>query len=124
MKFAIVAPVVRTPPHSAGNRKSCFSQSRASSSHRVPIGDESHAEEIWSHVEVSTSAASAAGVPPPTTQWKKRGPEARSAPSEAATSSAIAASAPSPSSGKRALRRIAAASAPSRRTGSWSIFAR
>ena len=43
MKFAIVAPVVSTPPHDAGNPKSSLSQAIASSSVTVPIGVESYA---------------------------------------------------------------------------------
>jgi len=64
----MVAPVVSTPPHAAGSANRSLSQVIAISSRRVPSGDDSHANAFWSYVEVSQSAASAAGVPPPTTQ--------------------------------------------------------
>jgi hypothetical protein len=48
VKFAIVAPVVRTPPHDGGRAKRSFSQSIAISSSRVPRGDDSQANAFWS----------------------------------------------------------------------------
>ena len=69
-------------------------------SSRLPSGDATQAPTFWSKVEVSQSAARAAGVVPPITKWKKRGPAERvAAASPSRASSLTAATAPSPSSG-------------------------
>ena len=81
MKFADVAPVVSTPPHSAGSSKSSFSQSIATVSSRVASGEPTQLNAFWSSAVASQSAPRAAGVTPPVTKWKNRGPgEAVAAP--------------------------------------------
>ena len=74
MKFAVVAPVVSAPPHSAGSAKSSFSQPTATVSSRVASGEPTQLNAFWSSAVASQSAPSAAGVTPPVTKWKKRGP--------------------------------------------------
>ena len=49
-KFAIVAPVVSTPPHAAGKPNSSFSHSIATCSSRPPRGVEIQAPGFWSSV--------------------------------------------------------------------------
>jgi hypothetical protein len=46
----------------------------ATCSSRDAIADDAHAYATWSYADASQSAPSAAGVPPPMTKWKKRGP--------------------------------------------------
>ena len=101
MRLAIVAPVVRTPPHSAGSSKSSFSQSTATRSSRVPSGEPTLLKAFWSSAVVSQSAPSAAGVTPPVTKWKKRGPGEPVAASSPPSSSSSAATAPVPLLGQR-----------------------
>ena len=111
MKFAIVAPVVSTPPQLVGSRNSSFSQSRATRSAREPIGELTQLNEFWSNVEASQSAPRAAGVAPPVTKWKKRGPAERVAPARpAAASSERAACAPAPEAGRGSGAKVEAAS--------------
>ncbi len=98
-KFAIVAPVVSVPLQSAGSSNRSRSHRIATSSSSAPYGELTAENEFWSSSDVSQSAPSAAGVVPPVTKWKNRGPEERVATSAAPTSSARAARAPSPSSG-------------------------
>ena len=94
VKLAIVAPVVSTPPQSAGRSKSSFSQSTATTSKRAPNGEETQLNEFWSSSVVSQSAPNAAGVTPPVTKWKKRGPAERVAAGAPASNSASAADRP------------------------------
>ena len=72
--MAIVPPVTSTPLKSSGSSNSSRSQSVAITSRRVPRGEAIQAATFWSSADVSQSAASAAGVVPPITKWKKRGP--------------------------------------------------
>ena len=117
VKFAAVAPVVRTPPHAAGSSKSCFSQSTATVSSRVPRGEPTQLKAFWSSAVASQSAPSAAGVTPPVTKWKNRGPGEAVAASSPPTSSWRASTAPAPSSGSGPPKPAAASSAPSGSTG-------
>src|SRR2546429_1814829 len=70
----MVAPVVNTPPQLVGRPKRSFSQPIATCSSLEPSGALIHTPALLSRVEASQSAASAAGVEPPVTKWKKRGP--------------------------------------------------
>src|SRR5688500_3268869 len=115
MRLAVVAPVERAPPHSAGSSKSSFSQSTATRSSRVPSGEPTLLKAFWS---------SAAGVTPPVTKWKKRGPGEPVAASSPPSSSSSAATAPVPSSGSGPPKRSAASSTPSGSTGRSSRPAR
>ncbi len=100
VKFADVAPLVKAPLHAGGSPNSSCSQATATCSSRIAKGELTQLNAIWSIALVHQSAASAAGVPPPITKWKNRGPAERVAPSEAASiSSRTAASEPEPSSG-------------------------
>ncbi len=120
--LAIVAPVVRTPPHAAGSPNNSRSQASDSVSSRVPSGEDTQVLFIWSIAEAIQSAPSAAGVVPPVTKWKNRGPVERTAPPRiASSSSATAALAPEPSSGRDPPNEAATPSAPGGRTGSSSI---
>ncbi len=59
-----------------------------------------HANEFWSSTDASQSAPSAAGVTPPVTKWKFRGPAEATVPSSAGpVSRASVSSAPWPCSG-------------------------
>ena len=53
------------------------SHSRQMLSSRLANGEPAQAPAFWSKLDVSQSAASAAGVAPPITKWKKRGPAER-----------------------------------------------
>ena len=125
MKFAVVAPVVKTPPHD-GRQLEQVEEPR----HRNPLqpGAERRADRenaFWSSVDASQSAPSAAGVTPPVTKWKKRGPdEPVAASTPFSTSSVSAASAPSPCSGSPPPKRSAAGPAPGESTGAPSSPAR
>jgi hypothetical protein len=68
VKFDIVAPVVRTPPQSAGSSNRSFNQVIATCSSLEPSGELTHSPALLSSVEASQSAASAAGVEPPVTK--------------------------------------------------------
>jgi len=74
-----------TPLHSAGSPKSSFSQPTETCSSCIASGELTQLNAIWSSALASQSAASAAGVPPPITKWKKRGPADRVAPASAAS---------------------------------------
>src|SRR5207245_7126791 len=74
VKFDMVAPVVSTPPHSVGSLNSSFSQAMAICSSLDPSGELTHTPALLSIADASQSAASAAGVDPPVTKWKKHGP--------------------------------------------------
>src|SRR5437868_5035320 len=74
VKFDIVAPVVRTPPHEAGSSNRSFSHSIATCSTFEPSGELTHNPALLSMTDANQSAASAAGVDPPVTKWKNRGP--------------------------------------------------
>ena len=117
VKFAMVAPVVRTPPHDRGRPKSSFNQPRATDSRCPPSGVATHAPGFWSHVDVSQSAPSAAGVVPPLTKWKNFGPAECTSPPPPSISSCSAAIAPIPSSGREPSNDAAASSACASRTG-------
>ncbi|EXI74181.1 MAG: hypothetical protein AW07_02322 [Candidatus Accumulibacter sp. SK-11] len=73
-RLAIVAPLVSAPAHSAGSPKSSFSQRRTTSSVCAAAGLAAHIPAFWSIADASQSPASAAGVTPPLTKPKKRGP--------------------------------------------------
>ena len=120
-KFAIVAPVVSTPPHAGGSPNSSFSHPTATCSSRPASGVATHAPEFWSSVEVSQSAPRAAGVVPPFTKWKNLGPAECTAAPNPATSSSSAATAPTPSSGSDPPNAAAASSARGSRTGRSAI---
>ena len=124
MKLAAVAPVVSAPPQSAGSAKSSLSQSRATVSRRVPSGEPTQLKAFWSSAVASQSAPSAAGVTPPVTKWKKRGPEEPVAASSPVSSSSSAATAPEPSSGNGPPKRATASSTPCGSTGRSSRPAR
>ena len=124
MKLAAVAPVVSAPPHSAGSAKSSFSQSSATVSRRVPSGEPTQLKAFWSSAVASQSAPSAAGVTPPVTKWKKRGPEEPVAASSPVRSSSSAATAPEPCSGNGPPKRATASSTPCGSTGRSSRPAR
>ncbi len=97
----MVAPVVMTPLIAADSPNSSFSQRRLTTSAWTPSGDDAHAYAGWSSAAASRSAPSAAGVTPPTTKWKKRGPEVLAAASSPrSTSARRAAAAPMPRSGR------------------------
>ena len=101
MKLAIVAPVTNTPVNSAGSSNRSRSHSPAVRSTLAASAEESQPYASWSNAAVSQSAPSAAGVVPPTTKWKNRGPLDRvavAAPRSA--SSASASIAPEPFSGR------------------------
>jgi hypothetical protein len=72
--LAIVAPLVRAPDHAAGSPKSSFSQRRTTSSVCAAAGLLAHSPAFWSIADASQSPARAAGVTPPVTKPKKRGP--------------------------------------------------
>src|ERR1700738_1849347 len=61
VKFAIVAPVVRTPPQLAGRPKSSLSQPTATFSSREPSGELTQLKEFWSRAEASQSGPRAQG---------------------------------------------------------------
>ncbi len=117
VKFAAVAPVVRAPPHSAGSSKSSLSQPSATVSRRVPSGEPTQLNAFWSSAVASQSAPSAAGVTPPVTKWKKRGPGEAVAASSPAASSSRASTAPDPSSGSGPPKPRATSSPSSGSTG-------
>src|SRR5437773_8653716 len=77
-------------------------------SSRLAKGEPTQAPAFWSKLEVSQSAASAAGVTPPTTKWKKRGPAERvprACPRLASWPTAAGAPAPSSEAGHGARQR-------------------
>src|SRR4051812_37351772 len=115
-KLAIVAPVVSTPPIDAGRPNSSFNQSIDTCSSRAASGVDTHAPGFWSVVEASQSAPRAAGVTPPSTKWKNFGPAECTAPSNPATSSSSACTAPTPCSGNGPPNVAATSSARGSRT--------
>ena len=101
VKFDMVAPVVSTPPHSVGSLNSSFSQAMAICSSLDPSGELTHTPALLSIADASQSAASAAGVDPPVTKWKKRGPVEFAAASRPSVSSRLSITRlPMPSLGK------------------------
>jgi hypothetical protein len=125
VKFAIVAPVVSTPPHVGGSRNRSRSHPTETDSSRAASGDASHAPAHWSIVAATHSAPIAAGVTPPITQWKKRGPAERTEAGTPSSSSSLRAdSAPSPSSGSGPPNADSTDSAAGSRTGAASSVAR
>src|SRR5439155_3476771 len=125
VKFAIWPPVTSTPSQSAGNPKSSRSQRREISSSLEASGLASQPPAFWSSSDVSQSAPSAAGVVPPITQWKKRGPEERTcASSPPSISWSSAASVPNPSSGRGPPKASAASLERASRTGAVGSDAR
>ena len=117
VKLAIVAPVVKTPPHLDGRPKRSSSHRMDVASSCPPSGDDAHENAFWSTADASQSAASAAGVAPPVTKWKKRGPAEACAPSRPATRRAITSSAGAPSSGSGPAKERAVVSVVAVRTG-------
>jgi hypothetical protein len=121
VKLAMVAPVVRTPLQEAGRCRRSLSHDSASCSKRAPRGELTHRPALLSSADANQSAASAAGVEPPVTKWKKRGPADRVAASgPSSVSSANAARLPSPSSGSVPPKCAAASSERGLRAGSSS----
>src|SRR5215212_4743301 len=74
VRLAKVALPTRAPPQVSGSPTSSHSHSSATSSTAEAKSDEAREKAFWSSSEVSQSAAIAAGVDPPITKWKKRGP--------------------------------------------------
>jgi hypothetical protein len=72
--LAKVALAVSAPPQPAGRPTSCRSQSSATVSAASARRDDARTNAFWSSRDTTQSAASAAGVDPPITKWKKRGP--------------------------------------------------
>ena len=113
VKFDIVAPVVKTPPQPVGRRKRSFSQPMATCSSLEPSGALIHNPALLSRAEASQSAASAAGVEPPVTKWKKRGPAELVAASMPSVRRLVSvARLPFPSSGSSPTKRWVASSRP------------
>jgi hypothetical protein len=108
-----------------GARKSAFSHSTEICSSRIANGELIQLNAIWSSAPASQSAASAAGVPPPITKWKNRGPADRVAEASAASISVRSASSePAPWSGSAPAIPEAASTARGGRTSAESTFAR
>jgi hypothetical protein len=72
--LAIVAPLVSAPARPPAGRRAPCSQRRTTSSVCAAAGLPAHRPAFWSIAEASQSPASAAGVTPPLTKPKKRGP--------------------------------------------------
>ena len=72
MKLAIIAPVTKPTAALAGKPSRSRSHSLATHSAPAAAGDITSRPAFWSHIEVSQSAASAAGSVPPITQPKNR----------------------------------------------------
>ena len=72
MKFAIVAPVAKPTPLSAGSPSSSRNHAAATSSTATDAGVTLRSTVFWSQAQTSQSAASAAGWEPPITNPKKR----------------------------------------------------
>ena len=70
VKLAIWAPVTSPTDTPAGRPSSSASQAPATSSTTLAAGPSTNRPAFWSQAEVSQSAASAAGVAPPTTNPK------------------------------------------------------
>ena len=79
---------------------------------------------FWSTAVASQSAPSAAGVTPPVTKWKYRGPDEAIRPAECPSSSVRAATAPFPLSSRSPPTDSAASSASAIRTRESSSSAR
>src|SRR4029453_1142763 len=75
VKLAKVALPTRAPPQPAGSPNSSRSPPSAIVSTSCANGDETRENAFWSSSAAVQSAASAAGVTPPVTKWKKRGPD-------------------------------------------------
>ena len=100
MKLAKVALAVSAPPQPGGSPTSSRSQSSATVSAASAKRDEARTNAFWSSRDTTQSAASAAGVEPPITKWKNRGPaEAVEVAIPTSSSLSTAARVPSPSSG-------------------------
>ena len=74
VRLAKVALAVSAPPQPGGRPTSCRSQSSVTVSAASASRDEARTNAFWSSRDTTQSAASAAGVDPPITKWKKRGP--------------------------------------------------
>ena len=72
VKFAIVAPVTKPTPLSAGSPSSSRNQAAATSSTATTAGVTFRSTVFWSQALTSQSDASAAGCEPPMTKPKKR----------------------------------------------------
>ena len=72
MKFAICAPVTKPTDVPVGSPKSSTSQAAATTTTTAAAGEAAYRPAFWSHVVVSQSAASDAGVAPPNTNPKNR----------------------------------------------------
>ena len=98
--LAKVALAVRAPPQPGGRPTSWRSQSRVTVSAASAKRDEARTNAFWSSIDTTQSAARAAGVEPPITKWKKRGPaEAVAVAVPTRSSASTAAWVPEPSSG-------------------------
>jgi hypothetical protein len=70
VKFAIVAPVTIPRLIPASSPNSSINQRRDTSTTTAAAGDSANENPFWSHVDVSQSAARAAGSAPPMTNPK------------------------------------------------------
>ena len=101
MKLANVALATSAPPNPSGSPNSDRSQSSATVSTEVANSDAARENAFWSSSETVQSAASAAGVTPPVTKWKNRGPAewvADAVPTDSSRSATAAAPSPTPGS--------------------------
>ena len=70
VKFAIVAPVAKPTPASAGSPSASSTHRSATASTAAAAGDDVRVKPFWSHADASQSAPSAAGSTPPVTNPK------------------------------------------------------
>jgi len=74
VKLANVALATSAPPYRSGSPNSSRNQRSAIVSVSAASGEEAWKPAFWSSSDAVQSAASAAGVAPPITKWKNRGP--------------------------------------------------
>ncbi len=116
IRLAIVAPLVSAPAQAAGRPNSSFSQRSTVSSVWAAAGLLSHIPAFWSMAEASSPPASAAGVLPPLTNPKKRGPPDATIPGSARANQSLTASAGSqPVSGSGSSSAAPISAGPGRR---------
>jgi hypothetical protein len=112
----MVAPLVIAPAHSWGRPNRSSSQRRTTSSVCAAAGLMAHMAAFWSIADASQSPASAAGVVPPWTKPKNRGPELATMPGSARRNHSLTASAGGqPTSGNGSSRSAAIVSASAAR---------
>jgi hypothetical protein len=91
---------VSAPPHSGGSPTRSLSQPSTTVSVASANRDDARTNAFWSSSETVQSAANAAGVEPPMTKWKNRGPaDAVAVTTPTRNSFSTAGSVPTPSSG-------------------------